>query len=162
MTLEALSDESLMRRLQQNDLPAFEVLYERHAKRVLSYFQKRSPRAEDLFQECFMRVLERREQWNGAPFLPWLFVLARHLLIDDYRRESSRRAEQIGEETAAPSKLEIDEWLEGLVGSEQTLIKEHYMAGLSYRELAQRYQTQEATLRQKISRALRKLAKEVV
>lgn len=154
------SDEALMRRVQNDDPGAFEALYRRHEGRLWAYFQKRTPkRAEDLFQECFARVLERRSQWNGSPFLPWLLVMARHLLIDDYRREKVRATEELTDQ-AVPSVIEIDEWLEGLSDENKRLLKEHYLAGFSYEELAQKYDTTPVSLRQKLSRALRSLKKE--
>ena len=153
------SDENLMRRVQRDDEGAFELLYRRHEERVWKYFSKRAPRrAEDLFQECFARLLERREQWNGAPFLPWLIVMARHLLIDDYRREKVRATEELTEQMAPPL-AEIDDWLEGLSEENQRLIKEHYLGGFSYEQLAKKYQTTPVSLRQKLSRALRSLKK---
>jgi len=153
------SDEALMRRVQNDDPGAFEVLYRRHEERLWAYFHKRTPkRAEDLFQECFARVLERRSQWNGSPFLPWLLVMARHLLIDDYRKEKVRATEELTDQ-AVPSAIEIDEWLEGLSIENKRLLKEHYLAGFSYEELAQKYDTTPVSLRQKMSRALRSLKK---
>lgn len=150
-----------MHLVQQNNLLAFEVLYARYQERVWKYFFKKSPvRAEDLFQECFARLLERREQWYGTPFLPWLFVMARHLFINDFRREKVRRTESLEQEIAAPPSHDIDEWLEGLSEKDQRLVKEHYIAGLSYQELATRYGTSEVSLRQKLSRALRSIKKE--
>lgn len=148
-----------MRRVQRDDAGAFEVLYRRHEERLWRYLSKRAPqRAEDLFQECFARVLERREQWNGSPFVPWLFVMARHLLIDDYRREKVRATEELTDQVVPPA-IEIDEWLEGLSQESQKLLREHYLGGFSYDELAKKYQTTPVNLRQKLSRALRSLKK---
>lgn len=148
-----------MRRVQRDDAGAFEVLYRRHEERLWRYLSKRShQRAEDLFQECFARVLERREQWNGSPFIPWFFVLARNLVIDDHRREKVRATEELTEHMA-PATAEIDDWLEGLSEESQRLLKEHYLGGFSYAELAQKYQTTPVSLRQKLSRALRSLKK---
>lgn len=153
------SDEVLMRRVQNDDAAAFEQLYRRHEARLWSYFVKRAPaRAEDLFQECFARLLERRSQWNGAPFLPWFFVMARHLLIDDYRREKVRTTEEL-KDFSAEEALDINDWLEGLSDENKRLVKEHYLAGFSYEELAQKYDTTPVSLRQKLSRALRSLKK---
>ena len=155
-----LTDEELMQRLQQNDLSAFEMLYQRHQGRVWGYFSKRAPRrTEDLFQECFARLLERRDQWKGTPFLPWLLLMARHLLIDDYRREKIRAGEELPDVLALPVS-EVDEWLEGLPQETRDLVKQHYLAGWSYEELAKMHRTQEGTLRQKVSRALKSLRKE--
>ncbi len=160
MSLEAESDEALMRRVQGNNLLAFEVLYQRHHKRLWNYLSRRAPqRAEDLFQECFARLLERRDQWNGNPFLPWLLVMARHLMIDDFRKERTRRHEELTEMAATPAS-DMDEWLEGVPAETQRLIRDHYIAGFSYEELAMKYQTTPAGLRQKLSRALRSLKKE--
>lgn len=155
------TDEELMQLVQQNNLTAFEALYARHHERVWKYFfKKSSSRAEDLFQECFARLLERRDQWRGTPFLPWLFVMARNMFIDDYRREKVRRTENLEHEIAAPPSHDIDEWLEGLSDRDKALVKEHYLAGFSYEELATRYGTSEVSLRQKLSRALRSIKKE--
>lgn len=152
-----------MQRVQHNDLRAFEELFRRHRERVWRFLVKRAPeRAEDLFQECFARVLERRDQWGGAPFVPWLLVLARNLFVDDFRREKVRRSDELVEHAAEPNfAAEVDEWLEGIAPAEATLLREHYLAGLSYHELSQRYGTSEATLRQRLSRTLRALRKEI-
>jgi RNA polymerase sigma-70 factor (ECF subfamily) len=43
--------------------------------------------AEDLFQETWVRVLERGGQYDGRrEFGPWLFAIARNLFIDQRRR----------------------------------------------------------------------------
>lgn len=161
--MDKSTDEELMRRVQQDDLAAFEELFARHRERVWKFLVKRSPsRAEDLFQECFARVLERRDQWSETPFLPWLLVLARNLFIDDYRREKLRRTDELMDAAqAAEFASDVDEWLEGLPAQEQELLKEHYLGGLSYRELSRRYGTSEASLRQRLSRTLRSLRKEM-
>jgi RNA polymerase sigma factor (sigma-70 family) len=86
--------------------------------------------------------------------------MARNLFIDDYRREKVRRTENLDHEIAAPPSHDIDEWLEGLSDKDKVLVREHYLAGLSYEELATRYGTSEVSLRQKLSRALRSIKKE--
>ncbi|MBY0517061.1 MAG: RNA polymerase sigma factor [Bacteriovoracaceae bacterium] len=155
------SDEELMRKLQLNDLSAFELLYERHQSRLYNYFQARSPKyAEDLFQECFSRLLERRDQWNGQPFLAWFFVMARNLFIDEFRKSKIQKTEELSD-WAENEKVEIDQWLEGISDESKTMLKEHYLSGLSYQEMSQKYGTKEASLRQKLSRALQVLRKEL-
>ncbi len=149
------TDEDLMRRLQQADMSALDALYERHSDRLWKYLHRRLPhKAEDLFQECFARLIERRDQWRGAPFLPWLLVLARNLLIDEVRREK-RTLPNFTDENISSS--EVEEWLEDLSVENRRLVREHYLEGFSYQELATKYQTVEATLRQKMSRALRSI-----
>jgi RNA polymerase sigma-70 factor (ECF subfamily) len=45
--------------------------------------------AEDLFQETWIRVLERGDQYDGQhEFSTWLYAVARNLTIDHLRRKS--------------------------------------------------------------------------
>ena len=146
-----LSDEKLMQLLVENDLSAFEILYSRHFGRLFSYFNNRQPhKAQDLLQETFIRLLERREQWKGQPFLPWFFVMARNLMLDEIRREN--RALQDFEKY---DKMDISDWLEGLKDDEKNLISQRYFAGKSFSELSRDYATSEVSLRQKMSRLLK-------
>jgi len=58
--------------------------------RYLLYLTGRREEAEELFQETWVRVLERGHQYNGkARFETWLFAIARHLVIDRLRRRKS-------------------------------------------------------------------------
>ncbi len=145
------SDEELMQRLVQNDLNAFDILFNRHQKRLLTFFTKRQGfKAQDLCQESFLRLLERRDQWKGQPFLPWFFVMARNLMLDELRRE--KRA-PVDFERA--ERVDISDWLEGLNPKDSELIYERFFSGKSFQELSAQYATSEVSLRQKMSRLLR-------
>ena len=147
------SDEELMQRLLQNDLNAFDLLYTRHQPRLLNFFKKRQThKAQDLTQESFLRLLERRDQWKGQPFLPWFFVLARNLMLDELRRD--KRA---GVDFERLESVDISDWLEGLNEGEKALVHERYFAGKSFEELSRELGTSEPSLRQKMSRLLRSM-----
>jgi RNA polymerase sigma-70 factor, ECF subfamily len=61
--------------------------YQHRLLRYLVYLTSNRELAEDLFQEVWMRVLLRGEQFNGkSRFDTWLFTIARNLVID-YRRK---------------------------------------------------------------------------
>jgi RNA polymerase sigma-70 factor, ECF subfamily len=63
------------------------VRYQHRLLRYLMYLTGNRDLAEDLFQEAWMRVLVRGEQFNGkSRFDTWLFTIARNLVID-YRRK---------------------------------------------------------------------------
>jgi RNA polymerase sigma-70 factor, ECF subfamily len=49
------------------------------------------PQAEDLMQECWVRLHRGRSSYRpGEPVLPWAFAIARHTKIDEYRKDSAR------------------------------------------------------------------------
>ena len=63
------------------------VRYQHRLLRYLLFLTGNRETAEDLFQEVWMRVLVRGNQFNGkARFETWLFTIARNLVID-YRRK---------------------------------------------------------------------------
>ena len=90
MDVASLSDEALVRELARS-ADAFVVLYRRYEQPVLAYFRRRTGEAElaaDLTGEVFARALEglRAGRELDGPFSAWLFGIARHVLVDSYRR----------------------------------------------------------------------------
>lgn len=66
--------------------------------RYLVYLTNNREVAEDLFQETWMRVLERGAQYNGeSRFDTWLFAIARHLVIDRSRKKTTVSLEALTE-----------------------------------------------------------------
>ena len=57
-----------------------------------------------MFQETWVRVLERGAQYNGkSKFESWLLAIARHLVIDASRRKKMASLEELGDpESEAP------------------------------------------------------------
>src|SRR5499427_9210686 len=63
-------------------------LYQHRLYRYLLFLTGNPALAEDLFQETWIRVLERGHQYNAkSKFESWLFAIARHLVIDVSRRK---------------------------------------------------------------------------
>ncbi len=61
--------------------------YQYRLLRYLLYLVNDRAAAEDLFQETWMRVLERGSQYNGRhSFVAWLMGIARHMAIDWMRQ----------------------------------------------------------------------------
>jgi len=91
-----LSDEEEMKRFQNGDESGFNVLLMRHGPGVLRFIRKMTgadaARAEDLLQEVFVKVIERRGHYDpGQKFTTWLYSIARNHCIDFLRTESFRR-----------------------------------------------------------------------
>jgi RNA polymerase sigma-70 factor, ECF subfamily len=90
-TLMADETKSLAQGLRQRDPELLDRLIEQYQYRLfryLVYITGNQERAEDLFQETWIRVLERGHQYDGkSKFEAWLFAIARHLVIDWQRQK---------------------------------------------------------------------------
>jgi RNA polymerase sigma-70 factor, ECF subfamily len=63
--------------------------YQHRLLRYLVYLAGNRELAEDLFQETWIRVLERGHQYDGKhEFATWLYAVARNLTIDYLRKKS--------------------------------------------------------------------------
>jgi len=74
------------------------VRYQHRLLRYLMYLTGNREMAEDIFQEVWMRVLVRGEQYNGrARFETWLFTIARNLVIDLRRKRTMSSLDELVE-----------------------------------------------------------------
>ena len=86
MSDEAKSIASGLRRHDPDLLDRLIEQYQFRLFRYLLYVTGNKERAEDFFQETWIRVLERGHQYDGkSKFEVWLFAIARHLVIDWHR-----------------------------------------------------------------------------
>ena len=86
-----LSDEDLMNRIQGENPQLLAILFERHHRRIFSYFLRMTGHrgnAEDLASEAFMRVLKYRHSYRrDARFTTWLYQVARNLFLDHLEKK---------------------------------------------------------------------------
>jgi len=83
--------KAIARGLRQRDPDLLDRLIEQYQHRLLRYLVYLSGNrelAEDLFQETWIRVLERGHQYDGNhEFSTWLYAVARNLTIDYLRKK---------------------------------------------------------------------------
>jgi RNA polymerase sigma-70 factor (ECF subfamily) len=86
--------KSLALGLKRRDPDLLDALIEQYQYRLfryLLYITGNRERAEDFFQETWIRVLERGHQYDGkSKFEAWLFSIARHLVIDWQRQRKTQ------------------------------------------------------------------------
>lgn len=110
--LEAARQENLavaegLRRHDPELLDELIVCYQHRLLRYLLYLTGNREQAEDLFQETWMRVLTRGEQYNGAArFDTWLFTIARNQVIDLRRKRKMASLEELAEANGIEHPLE--------------------------------------------------------
>ncbi len=92
--MNAMESEAgaIARGLRRRDPDLLDRLIEQYQHRLLRYLVclvGNRELAEDLFQETWVRVLERGHQYNGShEFSTWLYAVARNLTIDYLRKKN--------------------------------------------------------------------------
>ena len=166
-----IPDEALMARYADGDGEAFAELFRRYEPRAYAYFLRRTgapERAEDLYQELFLRIHRAREDFDRArPFAPWLFQIAHRLLVDDLRRAyrshevSIESGEWVCELAGAETRLADGELLaralESLSEEDRHIVVSSKLDGVGYPELAAQLGKSAAAVRKAASRALQRL-----
>ena len=106
--VSTMADENteIARGLRRHDPDLFDTLIEKYQHRLLRYLLHLTGRrelAEDLFQETWIRVLERGRQFDGRhEFCTWLFTIARNLTIDTMRRKQMSSLDSMRDDDDAP------------------------------------------------------------
>jgi RNA polymerase sigma-70 factor, ECF subfamily len=127
--------------------------------------------AEDMLQECWLRVHKARHTYRpGAPVLPWIYAIARYTRVDAYRRRSQidRRELQsedleavarAGMDSGAADSDGMDVWrlVAKLPRSQQEVVKMLKIAGMSLEEVARATGGSVGSVKQKAHRAYTKL-----
>ena len=90
-----VSDEVLMERYRDGDVDAFEILLQRHERKLFNFifrFVRHREKANDLLQDTFMRVIKNAKGYTRkARFTTWLYTIARNVSIDELRKMKLRR-----------------------------------------------------------------------
>ena len=124
--------------------------------------------AEDIVQETLLAIHVKRHTWrqDGA-VTPWVYAIARHKLVDAYRRRHRRVEIEIGDvlETAAQpesesvSNREIGSVLDALAPGQRSAVAAICVDGRSIDEAAKHLGMSEGAVRVALHRGLMAIAR---
>jgi RNA polymerase sigma-70 factor, ECF subfamily len=125
-------------------------------------------RAQDVVQETMLRAWRHPEVLDGArgPVRPWLFTVARHIVVDEWRRHRSDRDVplELGAEAAEDDRTDavLDTWVVGdaltrLTPDHRAVLEQCYFQGRSTAEAARVLGVPEGTVKSRAHYALRAL-----
>jgi RNA polymerase sigma factor (sigma-70 family) len=146
-------------------VPPFEIFYEAHKDAVLGFLRRRAgrERADDLFQDTFLRALRAYERLeHGEHLRAWVLTIAGRLVIDGARRERPA-GELVGEpatEDGRPAYEELAPLTDGLPPKERAAVVLRYGYDLDYEEIGAALGSTEQAARQAASAGVRRLRKE--
>lgn len=167
-TVQEETLEQLMQRVSEGDEAAFTKLYDRAAPRVMAKLGSSSRDPEqlrDVVQTTFMKIYRSRHLYQpGAPVMPWLNVVAKRTLIDEWRPMSARMEvlsndgqlpdEGSGTNLDAHELLQLQRALSELPVQYRDAIELTKIGGLSGKEAAQHLKTTTAALKQRVHRGI--------
>ena len=123
-------------------------------------------RAQDVVQETMLRAWRHPEVLDGVrgPVRPWLFTVARHIVVDEWRRHRTDRDVPLeaGLETAEDDRTDavLDTWVVGdalsrLSPAHRAVLEQCYFQGRYTAESARLLGVPEGTVKSRAHYALR-------
>lgn len=165
--------ETLMLRYQQADRASAELLMKALHPILMRFFLSTADgrqNADDLAQETLLRLHRARHTYRPPdPLLPWVYAIARHVRVDQYRR---RRRTALREEAVDPEKLQqqpgtavetseqspdFDSLMAQLPDSQREVITMLKVLGMSVEEVARVTGSTAGSVKQKAHRAYQRL-----
>jgi RNA polymerase sigma factor (sigma-70 family) len=143
-------------------VPPFERFYEEHRNAVFGHLVRLlgRQRAEDAFQETFLRALRGYPTLrHGRHLKAWVFTIATRVAADDARRrrpESPIGAEPTHEE-GRPAYAELEHLADELPEKERAAVVLRYGYDLPYDQIADALDSSEDAARQAASSGVRRL-----
>ncbi|MCL2524090.1 MAG: RNA polymerase sigma factor [Betaproteobacteria bacterium] len=100
------SDEVLLAHYREGDEAAFAELYRRHRAGLYRFIHglcSSAARTDEIFQETWLALIRSDAMPDGrARFKTWLYQIARHRLIDQWRKDESATMEAFDETEHTP------------------------------------------------------------
>jgi RNA polymerase sigma factor (sigma-70 family) len=151
--------------MARTELPPFEWFYESHSGEVLAFLRRRAgrDRADDLFQETFLRALRAYGRLeHGEHLRAWVLTIAANAVVDAARRErptAELAVEPTGEDMR-PAVEDLAPLTDGLPPKERAAVVLRYGYDLDYDAIGAALGSNEQAARQAASAGVRRLRKE--
>lgn len=174
-----LSDEQLMSYLEKGDKSAFDEIYFRYAKIMLSYFRRMlwndQEKAEDFVHDLFAKIIKKPESFDaGRSFKTWFFSVANNMCKNEYKKQEVRKGTFNGldesfsvrdHQTDVMSEVQdqffgkaFEHHLEKLDTKHSEVFKLRHLEGLSIKEIAEVLSANEGTIKSRLFYATKYLA----
>jgi RNA polymerase sigma-70 factor (ECF subfamily) len=165
----------LWMRAQAGDDAAYREALARIARRLRAFFGRRmfalADEVEDLVQETLLALhLQRATYDPSLPVSAWVHAIARHKLVDMWRRRGRREAlheplddlrdsaHPLSNDDEQPARRDLEVLLQSLPATQRQAIALTKVEGLSMQEASARTGVSVAALKVQVHRGLKRLA----
>jgi RNA polymerase sigma-70 factor (ECF subfamily) len=156
-------DTILISRIQAGDREALAILYERYLPSIWRYVYSRlrgnEAASRDVVSETFLAAIQGIGRLDAASthVAGWLSGIARHKLVDHWRRStpqigmqdpdlSMQEADPVAMMDASDTRQAVGKAMESMDDLERVVLEWKYLEGLTVREMAERLgRTEKAT-----------------
>ena len=147
--------------MQAVAIPPFERFYEAHRDEILAFLRRRlgPQRAEDAFQETFLRALRAYERLqHGEHLRAWAYTIASRVALDELRRRvpASGTAEPAADDEL-PAYAQLEHLAADLPPTERAAVVLRYGYDLEYAEIGAALGSSADAARQAASSGVRRL-----
>jgi RNA polymerase sigma-70 factor (ECF subfamily) len=160
----------------EGNIMAFEMMMKRYQQPIFGFILRQvgdRGKAEDLFQETFLRIYHRIDTCKKPDSLrPWAFAIASNLCRNETRRQQVRQGEQPhermnghagpgpdpeGSAMAAETRRKIERALQELPDAQREVFILYHYTRLSYDEIAEALEVPVGTVKSRMNAALTRL-----
>lgn len=162
-----LNDAEILRGLNNHDQAVFEWLYRMYWQRLYDFAYVKthdSNISEEIVQELFITLWEKRETLQISNFQSYLFTSVRNRVIDFYRQKVFDELESIEDTVASDYPLFLEELekalndaISQLPPKTQEIFRLNRFEGQTTRQISEQLQLSERTIEYHITKALRTL-----
>ncbi|MBA2361899.1 MAG: RNA polymerase sigma factor [Actinobacteria bacterium] len=143
-------------------IPPFERFYAEHRDAVYGHLVRLigRQRAEDAFQETFLRALQGYPSLRHGRYLrAWVFTIATRVAVDDGRRARPEEPGEVDVESLdeLPAYAQLEHLADELPEKERAAVVLRYGYDLSYADIGAALESSEEAARQAASSGVRRL-----
>jgi RNA polymerase sigma-70 factor (ECF subfamily) len=176
--VRTLADEELMELVQDGEVRAFEVIFDRHSSAAFSLAYRmcgRPAMAEDIVQESFVSLWRSSAAYDAArgSVRTWVLSVVRNRAIDAFRREAAKATSDLDEQRVAERLLapeltdreverrddarQVREALKGLPADQRQVIELAFFGGFSHSQIAEMLKLPAGTVKGRMRLGLSKM-----
>jgi RNA polymerase sigma factor (sigma-70 family) len=147
-------------------IPPFERFYEEHRNAVFRHLVRLlgRQRAEDAFQETFLRALRGYPKLDhGRHLKAWVFTIATRVAVDETRKKTPdlTLVAELGGDGERPAYAQLEHLAAELPDKERAAVVLRYGYDLPYEQIADALDSSEEAARQAASSGVRRLRRKL-